>query len=111
MGAVVEAGRARDPRVPWYAKAVAIAVAAYALSPIPDFIPVLGQLDELVVLPLGIMLALKLIPPELMKEHRVTAARVSEEPTSRTAAAVIVLIWVACISGLVAWCVYRRAGV
>jgi uncharacterized membrane protein YkvA (DUF1232 family) len=105
---------ARDPRVPWYAKAVAIAVAAYALSPIdliPDFIPVLGQLDELVVLPLGIMLALKLIPPELMKEHRVTAARVSEEPTSRTAAAVIVLIWVACISGLVAWWGYRRAGV
>ena len=59
----------RDPRVPWYAKAVAAAVAAYALSPIdliPDFIPVLGYLDELVILPLGIMLALKLIAPEIM---------------------------------------------
>jgi uncharacterized membrane protein YkvA (DUF1232 family) len=74
---------ARDPRVPWHAKAVAAAVAAYALSPIdpiPDFIPVLGHLDELVVLPLGIMLAVKLIPPELMAEHRTAAIAAEGRP-------------------------------
>jgi uncharacterized membrane protein YkvA (DUF1232 family) len=67
----------RDPRVPWYAKAVAACVAAYALSPIdliPDFVPVLGQLDELVVLPLGILLAAKLVPRETMAELRAAAA-------------------------------------
>jgi uncharacterized membrane protein YkvA (DUF1232 family) len=67
---------ARDPRVPWYAKAVAIAVAGYAISPIdliPDFIPVLGQLDDLVIVPLGIVLAVKLVPPALMKEFREAA--------------------------------------
>ena len=89
---------ARDPRVPWYAKAVAAAVAAYALSPIdpiPDFIPILGYLDELVVLPLGIRLAVKLIPPELMDEHRAAAAKAAAKPTSRIAAAVIVAMWAA----------------
>ena len=87
---------ARDPRVPWYAKAVAAAVAAYALSPIdpiPDFIPVLGHLDELVVVPLGIMLAIKLIPPEVMAEHRTAAIAAEGRPTSRVAAAVIIAIW------------------
>src|SRR5690349_10291600 len=69
---------ARDPRVPWYAKAVAAAVAAYALSPIdliPDFIPVLGYLDDLIIVPLGILLALKLVPPHLMAEFREEALR------------------------------------
>jgi uncharacterized membrane protein YkvA (DUF1232 family) len=64
---------ARDPRVPWYAKAVAVAVAAYAISPIdliPDFIPILGYLDDLVIVPLGIVLAVKLVPAELMSEFR-----------------------------------------
>ena len=63
----------RDPRVPWYAKTVALAVAAYALSPIdliPDFIPVLGYLDDLIIVPLGIWLAVALIPREIMAEHR-----------------------------------------
>ena len=86
---------ARDPRVPWYAKAAAAAVAAYALSPIdliPDFIPILGQVDELFVLPLGIMLAVKLIPPEIMAEHRVSAFAAEGKHTSRAAAVVIVLI-------------------
>src|SRR5205807_4168518 len=76
---------ARDPRVPWYAKAVALAVAAYALSPIdliPDFVPVLGFLDDLVIVPLGIMLALRLIPPAIMAEHRATAAAASALPRS-----------------------------
>ena len=89
---------ARDPRVPWYAKAVAAAVAAYALSPIdpiPDFIPLLGYLDELVVLPLGIMLAIRLIPPEIMAEHRAAAAAAEGKPQSRLAAAVIIGIWIA----------------
>ena len=89
---------ARDPRVPWYAKAVAAAVAAYALSPIdplPDFIPLLGQLDELVVLPLGILLAVKLVPPEIMAEHRAAAIAAEGQPQSRIAAAVIVALWIA----------------
>ena len=68
----------RDPRVRWYARAVAACVAAYALSPIdliPDFIPVLGYLDELIVLPLGIFLAAKLVPREIMAELRAEAER------------------------------------
>ena len=96
---------ARDPRVPWYAKAVAVAVAAYALSPIdpiPDFIPVLGHLDELVVVPLGIMLAIKLIPPEVMAEHRAAAIAAEGRPTSRVAAAAIIAIWVAA-AGFLIW--------
>lgn len=87
---------ARDPRVPWYAKALGIAVAAYALSPIdliPDFIPVLGYLDELIILPLGIALVVKLIPPELMAEHRARAAAAQDRPVSFAAAAAIVLLW------------------
>lgn len=96
---------ARDPRVPWYAKAVAMAVAAYAVSPIdliPDFIPVVGYLDEIVVLPLGIMLAIRLIPPEIMDEHRANADARMGRPTSRIAAGVIVGLWLAAI-GLLAW--------
>ena len=68
---------ARDPRVPWLAKATAAAVAAYALSPIdliPDFVPVLGYLDDLVIVPLGILLAVKLVPLEIMAELRKEAA-------------------------------------
>ena len=68
---------ARDPRVPWYAKAAAMAVAAYAVSPIdliPDFIPVVGYLDDLVLVPLGIRLAVRLVPADLMQEFRRAAA-------------------------------------
>jgi len=88
---------ARDPRVPWYAKAVALAVAAYALSPIdliPDFIPVIGYLDDLVIVPLGILLAVLLIPADILAEHRATAATLGRQPASRTAATVIVAIWI-----------------
>src|ERR1700755_2457985 len=66
----------RDPRVPWYAKALALVVAGYALSPIdliPDFIPVLGYLDDLILLPAGIWLAIRLLPPQVMAEHRALA--------------------------------------
>lgn len=88
---------ARDPRVPWYAKAVALAVAAYALSPIdliPDFIPVVGYLDDLLIVPLGILLAVRLIPADILAEHRATAATLGRQPASRTAAMVIVAIWI-----------------
>jgi uncharacterized membrane protein YkvA (DUF1232 family) len=88
---------ARDPRVPWYAKVVALAVAAYALSPIdliPDFVPVLGYLDDLVIVPLGIMLAIRLIPPAIMAEHRATAAAAVARPRSRVAAVAIVALWI-----------------
>jgi uncharacterized membrane protein YkvA (DUF1232 family) len=100
---------ARDRRTPWYAKALALCVAGYAFSPIdliPDFIPVLGYLDELVILPLGILLVVKLIPPELMAEHRATAAVAVERPVSRTAMAVIVGIWLVSIA-LVGWLAWR----
>jgi uncharacterized membrane protein YkvA (DUF1232 family) len=86
---------ARDPRVPWYAKAVAGAVAAYALSPIdliPDFIPVIGYVDDLVIVPLGILLAVKLVPVELMAEFRAEAIRRSK-PASRAGLAFILAVW------------------
>jgi len=88
----------RDPRVPWYAKAVAACVVGYALSPIdliPDFIPVLGYLDDLVLIPLGIALTLRLIPPAVMVECRARARSelADGKPVSRVAAAVIVTIW------------------
>lgn len=96
---------ARDPRVPWYAKALALVFAGYALSPIdliPDFIPVLGYLDDVILVPAGILLVRRLIPAELLAEHRALADRAAERPTSRTAAAVIVAIWLAAI-GLTVW--------
>ena len=91
----------RDPRVPWYAKALALLVVAYALSPfdlIPDFIPVIGYLDDLVLLPLGIWLSIRLIPLALMTEFRAAAAQGGRLPASRIAAAVIVTVWIlACV--------------
>ncbi|MAT64854.1 MAG: hypothetical protein CMN57_04350 [Gammaproteobacteria bacterium] len=98
---------ARDPRVPWYAKAVAACVAAYALSPIdliPDFIPVLGYLDDLIILPLGILLAVRLVPPDVMAELRAEADRRAARPTSRIAAIVIVALWLSA-SALLVWSV------
>lgn len=86
---------ARDPRTPRLAKAVAAMAAAYALSPIdliPDFVPVLGYIDDLLIVPLGIMLAVRLIPPPLMAEFRRRAAEV-DRPTSKVAAMVIVTVW------------------
>lgn len=88
----------RDRRVPWTAKAVAGLVAAYALSPIdliPDFIPVLGYLDDLVLLPAGILLAVRLIPAPLMAEFRAKAAKRDDKPSSRAGVILIVAIWIA----------------
>src|SRR5438034_9637506 len=96
---------ARDPRVPWYAKALAFCVAGYALSPIdliPDFIPVLGYLDDLIIVPLGILLVIKLIPTDLMAEFRAEAAKREAAPRSTVAAVVIVLTWIAA-AGLLLW--------
>ncbi|ACP22871.1 putative transmembrane protein (plasmid) [Sinorhizobium fredii NGR234] len=100
---------ARDPRTPWYAKAAAGAVAAYALSPIdliPDFIPILGYLDELFILPIAIALTVRLVPADLMAEFRRTAAIRERKPYSILAAVVIVSIWMLALFAL-AYLAYR----
>jgi uncharacterized membrane protein YkvA (DUF1232 family) len=102
----------RDPRVPWHAKALAIFVAAYALSPIdliPDFVPVLGYLDDVILVPVGIWLVVRLIPAHVMAEHRELAAAARDRPVSRTAAAVIVAIWIASAI-LCGWLIWRYLG-
>ena len=100
---------ARDPRTPWAARALAVLIVAYALSPIdliPDMIPVLGLLDDAVLLPLLILAAIRLVPPALMAEHRATAARLAAGGPSRRGralgAALVVGLWLAGL-GLVAW--------
>jgi uncharacterized membrane protein YkvA (DUF1232 family) len=88
---------ARDPRTPTAAKIVAACVAAYALSPIdliPDFVPVLGYLDDLLIVPLGIMLAVRLVPPQLMAEYRATAAQRDGRPTSKAGLVFIAAAWI-----------------
>lgn len=89
---------ARDARTPWYAKALGIAVAGYALSPIdliPDFIPVIGYLDDVILVPVGIWIVVRLVPADVMAACRARAQEVSNRPVSRTAAAAIVGIWAA----------------
>jgi uncharacterized membrane protein YkvA (DUF1232 family) len=102
---------ARDPRVPWYAKALAIAVAGYALSPIdliPDFIPVIGYLDDLVIVPLGIWAVIRLIPADVLAEYRVIACT-AERPRGRGGVIAIMALWVAGGAAL-AWFAIRRWG-
>jgi uncharacterized membrane protein YkvA (DUF1232 family) len=87
----------RDPRVPWTVKLLAIAVAGYALSPIdliPDFIPVLGYLDDLIIVPLGIWLVIALIPEDVMREYRAQASAAAQRPVSKAAAIIIVALWI-----------------
>ena len=101
---------ARDPRTPFAAKLVAGAVAAYALSPIdliPDFIPVLGYLDDLLLVPAGIWLAVRLIPVALFAELRATALS-RERPRSMSGAAAIAAIWLASVALLAWWWSMRR---
>jgi len=98
----------RDPRVPWHAKTMAMVTAAYALSPIdliPDFIPVLGYLDELIILPLFIYLTIRLIPPDIIVELRAQADQHLSEnrPRSMTGAVVIILIWLSIVALVVYW--------
>jgi uncharacterized membrane protein YkvA (DUF1232 family) len=90
----------RDPRVPWYAKALAACVVAYAFSPIdliPDPVPILGYLDDLVLLPLGVLAVRRMIPPAVLAECRARAEETIRQgkPVSWTAAAVIVGLWIA----------------
>ena len=102
----------RDPRVPWYAKLVAACVVAYALSPIdliPDPIPILGYVDDLVLVPLGILMARRLIPGPVLAECRERAAGMTVRPKSLMAAGVIVALWVIVAAGILGW-VARRLG-
>lgn len=95
---------AHDPRTPWAARLLALAVAAYALSPIdlvPDFIPVLGYLDDLILLPLGILLVIRLVPPAVLADSRARAASAAARPTSIAAAVAIVLVWLLGIAVLI----------
>jgi uncharacterized membrane protein YkvA (DUF1232 family) len=102
---------ARDPRVPWYAKALAALVAAYALSPIdpiPDFIPVVGYLDELIVLPLGIAAVVRMIPADIMADLRFQAEeRISTQPRSMMGALLVILLWLASAVAF-GWIMFRR---
>ncbi len=93
---------ARDPRVPWPVRLFGLAVAAYAFSPIdliPDFIPVLGWLDDLLLVPLGVWIFVRLVPADLHRAHLAEAEAASERPISRWGMALIILIWLA----LAAW--------
>jgi len=86
----------RDPRVPWYARLLAMGVVGYAFSPIdliPDFIPVLGYLDDLILIPLGITLVLKMIPAAVLDECREKARERINKPTNWVAASIIIVIW------------------
>ena len=89
---------ARDPKTPWYVKVLAAAVAAYAFSPIdliPDFIPILGYLDDLILVPLGIWLVVSLIPEQAMAEYRARASEVMQRPHGgKIAAIAIIVIWI-----------------
>jgi uncharacterized membrane protein YkvA (DUF1232 family) len=102
---------ARDPRVSWIVKAFAVLVAAYVLSPIdliPDFIPVVGFLDELILLPLVVGVIVRAVDPEVMAELRTKAATLAERPRSRLGALLIVLLWTA-LAGLLVWALWPSA--
>ena len=93
----------RHPRTPWYAKVFAALIVGYVFSPIdpiPDFIPGVGLLDEMVVVPIGVLLAAKMIPPDVFEECRQKAREVAEgeKPVSWIAAVVIVAVWVLCVA-------------
>jgi len=97
---------ARDPATPWWLRVLAMAIAAYALSPldlIPDFIPVLGYLDDLLLVPLGLLLVLRLLPPQVLAASRQRAAATLARPRSRGAAIAIVAVWLLCAALLATW--------
>ena len=96
---------ARDRRTPWHARAFGLLVAAYALSPIdliPDFIPILGLVDDAILVPAGIWLFLKMLPRDLFEEHRAAAEAAAERPRSKGGLLIVVLIWAAA-AALVWW--------
>lgn len=97
---------ARDPRTPWPARLLALAVAAYALSPIdliPDFVPVLGHLDDLVLVPVGLWLVLRLVPAQVLADARAAAAAAAARPRSLAGAAAIVVLWIGAAALLLWW--------
>lgn len=101
---------ARDPRTPWFVRLLALLVAAYALSPIdliPDFIPVIGYLDDLLLLPLGIALVIRLTPPDVMAAASAKAAQAVQRPISRGAAIFIVALWLILLVWLITWLLDR----
>ena len=103
---------ARHPGTPWHAKALALAVAAYALSPIdliPDVIPVLGYLDDLLIVPLGILAVTRLIPAPVLAECRAAADAAGQRPRSLGGAAAIILLWLAA-SVLLLWWLWPAEG-
>ncbi len=108
----------RDPRVPWYAKALAACVVGYAFSPldlIPDFIPVIGYLDDLIIVPLGVALVVRLIPPAVLSECREQAAttlqgKAGDWMAARIVTVAIILIWALVAIGCVIWVVRRLGG-
>ncbi len=100
----------RDPRTPWYAKVLALAVCAYALSPIdliPDFIPVLGYLDDLLIVPLGVLLVVRLVPAGVMAECQQRAAELQSAgaPQFRWMGVVVIILWIVVLALVVAWMV------
>lgn len=101
---------ARDPRTPWYAKALIFFVIAHTFSPIdliPDFIPVLGYLDDLVITPAGIWLALRLIPPEVMEAARAKAVNYeADKGVGRIGAVIVILLWI--VTAIVAIYLFRH---
>ena len=99
----------RDPRTPLAAKLIAGLVVAYALSPIdliPDFIPILGYLDDLILVPLGIALCLRLIPPPVLAEARLRAAALASKPRNYIAAALIIAVWLL-VAGMLLYWIYE----
>ena len=93
----------RHPKTPWYAKVFAALIVGYVFSPIdpiPDFIPGVGLLDEMVVVPIGVLIAAKMIPRQVMEECQERAREVAEgeKPVSRVAAVVIVVVWLLCVA-------------
>ena len=97
----------KDSRVPWYARAFAALVVGYAFSPIdliPDPIPVLGYLDDLIIVPLGVALAIRMIPPPVLAECREEARHAEDRPVSKIAAVVVVAVWVV-LAALAVWLV------
>jgi uncharacterized membrane protein YkvA (DUF1232 family) len=99
----------RDPRVPWYARVFAAVVVGYAFSPIdliPDVVPVLGYLDDLILVPLGVALAIKMIPPHVLAECRQKARDSKDRPVNRVAAVVVVAVWIA-LAALAVWFLAR----
>lgn len=98
----------KDPRVPWYARLFAACLVGYAFSPIdliPDPIPILGYLDDLVLVPLGILLARRMIPDAVLAECRERAKDLVERPTNWVVAAVIIAIWVLLAAAVTLWLV------